>query len=289
MSHAALDAAVDRALASLRARDTAEPQALFLLATGGATFATRLSNLERIPFGKIDGAPAAWRELTLYTGRLGELSVWLVDDAPGAAEDGGREEPGEPAWTRGFPVWLAASAGAAVLVHASAGAALPCPAPIAPGSLAFVRDHVNLSGRTPLLALGASELGPLFPDTTELHSSTLRTAALRHAAAVGVPAAEVVAACVAGPCLETPAERAFWARAGCDVAVQELANPLLAAAHAGFAALAIVCVTDAGEGASDVQGIVRRADALAAALEDLLTALAPDVAAIALAAGADEP
>ena len=49
-----------------------------------------------------------------------------------------------------------------------------------------------------------------------------------------------------------------------------------------------MCVTDSGEGASDVKGIVTRADALAASLEDVLVALAPDIAAIALASGVDE-
>lgn len=288
MSTSALDSAVERALATLKQRETAEPQALFLLATGGATLATRLTALERIPFTKIDGAPAAWRETTLYTGRLGDLSVWLVDDAPGAAEDGGREEPGEPAWARGFPVWLAAAAGASVMVHASAGFALPSAKKITPGTLAFVRDHVNFSGRTPLLALGASDLGPLFPDTSQLHHVELREAALKLAEKLGVRAAEAVAACVAGPCLETTAERLFWARAGADVAVQELQNPLIAAAHAGFAALAIVCVTDAGEGASDVKGIVTRADALAAALEDLLVGLSGEIASVAIDSGVEE-
>jgi purine-nucleoside phosphorylase len=242
----------------------------------------------RVPFAKIDGAPDAWRETTLYIGRLGELTVWLVDDAPGAAEDGGHEEPGEPAWARGFPVWLAASAGASVIVHASAGYALPSAAQVAPGTLALVRDHVNVSGRTPLLALGSSDLGPLFPDTSQLHNAELREAALKLADSMGVKAVEAVVACVAGPCLETAAERAFWARAGADVAVQELQNPLIAAAHAGFAALAIVCVTDAGEGASDVKGIVTRADALAAALEDLLLGLSGAIASVAIDSGVDE-
>jgi len=283
-----LDATIERATAWLVRRETAEPQALFLLATGGATLATRLTALERIPFAKIDGTPAAWRETTLYTGKLGQLSVWLVDDAPGAAEDGGHEEPGEPAWARGFPVWLAGAAGASVMVHASAGYALPSEKKIAPGTLAFVRDHVNFSGRTPLLALGPSDLGPLFPDTSQLHNVELREAALKLAEKLGVRAVEAVAACVAGPCLETAAERTFWARAGADVAVQELHNPLIAAAHAGFAMLGIVCVTDAGEGASDVKGIVTRADGLAAALEDVLVGLAGEIQSVAIDSGVDE-
>lgn len=283
-----LDAAVDRALTALQRREIASPQALFLLGTGGATLATRLTSLQRVPLAKVDGAPDAWRETTLYAGRLGELAVWLLDDAPGAAEEGGHEDPGEPAWARGFPVWLAAAAGASVLVHSSAGYALPSEKRVLPGTLALVRDHVNVSGRTPLLALGASELGPLFPDTSQLHDAELREVALELAKNLGVRATDAVAACVAGPCLETAAERTFWARAGADVAVQELQNPLIAAAHAGFAALAIVCVTDAGEGASDVKGIVTRSDALAAALEDLLVALSGDIAAIAIESGVDE-
>lgn len=288
MTKSLLDNSVDRALRVLRAREIVEPQALFLLATGAATLATRLERLVRVPLVKVDGTPDAWRETTLYAGNLGGLAVWLVDDAPGAAEDGGHEEPGEPAWARGFPVWLAASAGASVMIHASAGYALPSDAQIAPGTLALVRDHVNVSGRTPLMALGTSELGPLFPDTSQLHSPALRASALEITRKLGVPAVEATVACVAGPCLETAAERTFWARAGADVAVQELQNPLIAAAHAGFAALAIVCVTDAGEGATDVRGIVTRADALAAALEDLLVALSGPIAEIAIDSGVDE-
>jgi hypothetical protein len=49
-----------------------------------------------------------------------------------------------------------------------------------------------------------------------------------------------------------------------------------------------VCVTDAGEGASDVKGIVTRADALAAALEDLLLGLSGAIASVAIDSGVDE-
>jgi purine-nucleoside phosphorylase len=290
MSTCALDVAVDRAIEDLARREVAEPQALFYLGTGGAALATRVQHLERVPLARVPGVPEAWHEATLFHGLLGQLPVWLVDDAPGAAEQGGHERPGEPPWACAFPVWLASAAGAAVCVHTSAGVALPGKGGprVAPGSLALVRDHVNLSGRTPLLALGDSELGPLFPDVSQMHHAGLRAAALRRARELGLTASEAVAACVAGPALETAAERAYWARAGADVAVQELQNPLLACAHAGFAVLAVVCVTDAGEGASDVRGIVQRAETLAPALEDLVAGLASEIAVVAGEAGADD-
>jgi purine-nucleoside phosphorylase len=202
-----------------------------------------------------------------------------MEDAPGPPEHGSHQPFGEEPWVRGYPCWLAAAAGAPVCVHASAGLALARARhkPIAEGSLALVSDHINMSGRTPLIGLGDSKLGPLFPDQSRLHLESLRKTALKRAKKLGVPAVEAVAACTSGPAVETPAERAFWAKAGADVAVQGLAVPMLACAHAGLAVLAVVCVTDGGEGIADVGAIVRRADAMAPALEDLVVALAPDL------------
>ena len=80
----------------------------------------------------------------------------------------------------------------------------------------------------------------------------------------------------------------FWARAGADVAVQDLATPLLACAHAGLAVLSIVCVTDEGEGIGDVASMVMRADQMAPALEDLIVALAPDLQRAANELGVEE-
>ncbi len=290
MTASQLDAAVDAVLEELGRRGTRAPQVLLLLGTGTGTLATRLEEPERVPLGKVAGVPAPWREATLHTGRLGEADAWLIEDAPGAADQGNLDQAGDAPWMRAFPVWLAAAAGASACVHTSAGVALARGGQAAspPGTLALVRDHLNLSGRTPLLALGDSQLGPLFPDTSRLHHEGLRSAALAHARRLGVPAAEAIAACVAGPSFETPAERAFWARAGADVAVQDLQNPLLAAAHASLALLACVCVTDAGEAGVDVRSIVQHAEKLAPALEDLILCLAPDLLAVAAAAGVEE-
>ena len=64
--------------------------------------------------------------------------------------------------------------------------------------------------------------------------------------------------------------------------------PLLAAAHSGLAMLAIVCVTDAGQGIDDVGAIVQNADKMAPALEDLVASLAPDLAKAANELGVEE-
>jgi purine-nucleoside phosphorylase len=176
-----------------------------------------------------------------------------------------------------MPVWLAAAAGALACVHTSAGSALGVQPPRVPCQ-GVLRDHVNFSGATPLLGLGESRLGPLFPDLSHLHHAGLRAAALERAEALGIPAWEAIAACTLGPALETRAERAMLAHLGADVSVPDLATPLLAAGHAGLAVLALVAVTDAHADGADVRSVLQAASVLQPALEDLLLALGPDLA-----------
>ncbi|MFN0008950.1 MAG: hypothetical protein ACKVXR_13695 [Planctomycetota bacterium] len=269
-----LDAAVRTSLAGL-ARIPA-PRALFLLGTGAGLLPLRLENASRTSLAGVPGVPEAWRGVDLHAGKLGGLACWILEDAPGPPDRGALPAADEPAWVRGFPCWLAAQAGAAVLVHSSAGATLVERIP--PESLALLSDHLNLSGRTPLLGLSASKLGPLFPDLMRFHHADLRARALEIARGIGLAAHEAVAAASPGPALETPAERRFFARAGADVVVQGLEGTLLAGAHAGLAALAIVCVTDRGEGEVDLRQIVEAAERIAPGLEDLLVRLAPEIA-----------
>jgi purine-nucleoside phosphorylase len=277
ISECSLDAAVLPAIAELEKRGAPRPDVLFFLGTGVGMLGASLESAARFPLARLGTTPAAWRDVMLHSGGFAGSSVWLVEDAAGPQEQGTHAPIDEPPWVRGFPCWLAASAGATLCVHTAAGSALRAEdrATIEPGSLALVRDHINVSGRTPLLGLGTSKLGPLFPDTSRLHHAGLRAIAARIGRGLGLPVTEAVAACTPGPALDTPAERRWWSRAGAGVAVQDLATPYLACAHAGLALLSIVAVTDSGEGIGDMAGIVREAHRLAPALEDLLKAVAP--------------
>lgn len=292
MSRTDLDTSVDTAARALAQRGLPEPDALFLLGTGLGLLPGQLEGAKRLPLTRLAGMPDAWRERVLHAGRIGGAAVWLLEDAPGTPEHG-NESPSvrEERWTRAFPVWLAAACGAGVLVHTSAGLALPAlegEPPFAHGALAVARDHINTSGRTPLMGLGESKLGPLFPDQTRTHNPLLRARALEVAEERGIPAAEAVVACTLGPAQETPAERRWLARAGAQVAVQDLADPLIAAAHAGLVTLCLVCVTDAGEGTGDIARMVASADRLAPGLEEICAAIGPDIARVAEAQYVEE-
>ena len=272
------DERVFGAAAGLAERGVPGPHALFLLGTGTGVLPGRLENGRRIPLSHAPGVPASWSEALLHYGELESLPVWLIEDAPEDAPDG------EPPWAAAFPVWLAAAAGAVSLVHTAAGSALDLGADsLALGTLALVSDHLNLSGATPLVGLGKTRLGPMFPDQTQLHDRRLRAQALAIAARLGLAAREVVAVGTLGPAIETPAERRWFAHAGGAVAVQRLATTLLAAAHAGLGALCVVAVTHAGDGPVDIARTASISAELAPALDDLLAELARHVVSAALA------
>lgn len=277
MSASPLDESAWSASKELRGRGAPDPDVLLLMATGVGLLPGAFQARFELPLEGISGVPRAWRGLTLRAGDLEGATFWLLDDAP--SDDGAGDAA---AWERAFPVWLAATSGASLCVHTSAGTALGPDAAAARGRIAVLRDHLNLSGGSPLLGLGESRLGPLFPDQSRTHHAGLRSIALRTAERLGLGALEGVAACTAGPAIETPAERDWYHRAGADLAVQELAAPLIAAAHAGLSCLALVALISGDrERGADVAGLIESAQALAPGLEDLLRELAPDLARVA--------
>ncbi|MFT5288524.1 MAG: purine nucleoside phosphorylase [Planctomycetota bacterium] len=274
-----LDMEVRRLGAALTDRGVKAPEALLWLATGEGQLPDALANHLEVPLGELD-APAPWSDCTLHVGRLSELSVWLIEDLSGEPD----ASVGTAPWIHGLPAWLAARAGASLALHTTAGSALTSTtemgklevrAPV--GGFGLVRDHINLSGLTPLLGLGSSRLGPLFPDVTALHHLGLRRRAMARAEELGIVTAEVIAACTTGPALETPAERRLYGGAGADVAIQSLQWPLLACAHAGLGLLSIVAISDANDGPADVPSLVEAAGVQARTLEDFILSLVPDL------------
>jgi purine-nucleoside phosphorylase len=294
MSDCLLDAGVERALAALEQRALPAPGVLLFPGTGLGGLPARLHRARSIRLGELDGVPPEWSQLVLHTGEWQGGTVWMLEDAPGNPELGNQLEESRPAWVAGFPLWLAAAAGAGIAVHTSAGAALAQSTGTAaeqaaqPGEIGIVRDHINFSGSSPLVGLSHSRLGPLFPDQTLLFDTTLVREARQHSLRLGIPAREVIAACVAGPALETPAERRFWSRAGAQVSVQGLANCAHAAAHCGLGMLELVAVTDAGEGVLNMAGMVQRANEIGPRIEELIVALMPALHEAAAAAGREE-
>ena len=81
-----------------------------MLGTGLGTLPGKLVRAKSVQLEGIPGVPAAWAHQELRAGEIDGHGVWMLEDAPGEPELGGSPSTTEPAWVRGFPVWLAARA-----------------------------------------------------------------------------------------------------------------------------------------------------------------------------------
>ena len=138
---------------------------------------------------------------------------------------------------------------------------------LATGSLMVVEDHLNLTGRSPIV-------GPDFVDMTDAYSPTLRAFALSapDPAASVVSAGPGVYAQLPGPQFETPAEIRMLRTAGADVVGMSMALETIAARQSGAAVLGLALVTNPAA-ASDATIDV-------ATITDVGAAAVPAVAAV---------
>ncbi|MGH9118655.1 MAG: purine-nucleoside phosphorylase [Acidimicrobiales bacterium] len=142
-------------------------------------------------------------------------------------------------------VRAATAAGAGTVVLTNAAGALD--ASLAVGQPVLIRDHINLTGRSPLS--GPEPPAPYpsrFHDVTDLYSRRLRAIALDAEPAL----AEGVYAALNGPHYETPAEIGMLRALGADLVGMSTAMEAIAAHHAGAEVLALSLVTNLAAGVS---------------------------------------
>lgn len=147
-----------------------------------------------------------------------------------------------------FGVRVAAVAGcrAVLLTNAAGGVGEG----LQPGDLVALKDHLNLTGRNPLVGPNDERLGPRFPDMSEVYSATLRNRIREAFEAVGVAYREGVYAWLLGPSYETPAEIQMVKRIGGDLVGMSTVPEAIALRHMGVDVAGISLVTNLAAGIS---------------------------------------
>jgi purine-nucleoside phosphorylase len=118
------------------------------------------------------------------------------------------------------------------------------------GALMVVSDHINLTGRTPLLGPNADEIGPRFTDLTDVWSPRLRERLRAAFDAEAVPFEEGVYIGLLGPTYETPAEVRMLRTLGADAVGMSTVLEAIACRWAGIEVCGVSLVTNAGAGYS---------------------------------------
>jgi purine-nucleoside phosphorylase len=144
------------------------------------------------------------------------------------------------------------------------------------GDPVLIRDHINLTGRSPLTGPPPPDgYPPRFVDLTDLYSARLR----RRAREADPSLKEGVYAALPGPHYETPAEVLAIRSLGADLVGMSTALEAIAARHLGAEVLGISLVSNVAAGLSesrlDHREVVAAGEASAARIGHLLARVLP--------------
>lgn len=118
------------------------------------------------------------------------------------------------------------------------------------GDLMLITDHINFTGRNPLVGHNKDELGPRFPDMTFAYTPKLQQLALEKAQQLQLQLHQGIYAGVLGPSFETPAEIRMLQTLGADAVGMSTVSEVITASHMGLDVLGFSLISNKGAGLS---------------------------------------
>jgi purine-nucleoside phosphorylase len=184
---------------------------------------------------------------------------------------------GHDAATVAFPARVFGALGArALVVTNAAGGSNPS---FAAGDLMRMTDHINLTGRNPLLGHNEDALGPRFPDLSRAYDPRLAAALEEAAKQRGQTLRAGVYLQMLGPSYESPAEVRMARTMGADAVGMSTVPEVVVAAHMGMPVAGITCITNLAAGiaqhALTHQEVIEVAKAVEGKFLDLLRTFIP--------------
>ncbi|WP_077367641.1 purine-nucleoside phosphorylase [Anaerosalibacter sp. Marseille-P3206] len=120
-----------------------------------------------------------------------------------------------------------------------------------PGDLMLITDHINFTGKNPLLGKNYDELGPRFLDMSKAYDTKLMDIAKKTANDIGISLREGVYMWFSGPTYETPSEVKLASILGADAVGMSTVPEVIVARHGGMKVLGISCITNMAAGILD--------------------------------------
>ena len=269
------DTSVDQSVAIQRAVDFVShatpgfsPKVGLILGSGLGAVVDAIQIVKRFRYQDVPSFPESTVE-----GHEGELVLGELDGVPVACMRG-RVHLYEGYDPRDvvFPTRVLVRLGCSSLVVTNAAGGIN--AAFGDRELMLITDHLNLTGRNPLLGPNDDALGPRFPDMSDAYDPEYRELANDVAEELGMPIREGVYAGLLGPSYETPAEIRMLGVLGADAVGMSTVLEVIAARHMGARVLGISCISNKAAGMTDQplthEEVKAAADAMASHLSQLV-------------------
>ena len=230
------------AAAFIASRAPLQPAIAIVLGSGLGGFASQLDDAVAIPFSEI---PHFVQSTAI--GHAARLVVGTIDGVPVAVMQGRfHSYEGYTSEEVTFPVRALGRFGIRTLILTNAAGGIR--ETWEQGQLVLISDHINLTGRNPVVGPNDDRFGLRFFDMSEAYSLALRRLAQAAALEEGYVLDEGVYMGLLGPSFETPAEIRAFRILGADLVGMSTVQETIVAHHMGIEVLGISCVTNMAAG-----------------------------------------
>ncbi|RKP57118.1 purine-nucleoside phosphorylase [Cohnella endophytica] len=245
MAQATSKAMIEEAAAFIRTTTDVRPEIGLILGSGLGVLGDELEDAVTIPYEDIPHFPVSTVE-----GHAGELLIGMLQGRSVILMRGRFHmyEGYEPERTA-LPVRVMKALGVTKLLVTNAAGGVNMS--YSPGNLMLISDHINLTGRNPLIGPNDNALGVRFPDMSNAYSPRLRAIAKETVAQLGFSVQEGVYVGLMGPNYETPAEIRMLRTLGVDAVGMSTVSEVIVARHSGIEVLGISCISNMAAGILD--------------------------------------
>lgn len=233
---------INQAVTFIRSKTKLVPKYAMILGSGLGNLADELTDKVVIPYKKIPNfvySNAVGHANELVLGKLKNVPVVIMRGRIHYYE-------GYPLEQITFPVRVMKALGAQTMIVTNACGAIN--QKFKAGDLMLIKDHINLTGNSPLVGENNDQLGTRFPDLTQVYPQNLRTKVKKIAAKNKIKLVEGVYAWWTGPAYETPAEIKMIRIIGGDAVGMSTVPETIVAAHSNMPVVGISLLSNMAAG-----------------------------------------
>jgi len=244
-----------------------EPRMAMILGSGLGNLGKVMDVQAEVPYKDIPGFPVSGVQ-----GHAGKFLFGTLEGVPMVCMQGRvHYYEGFPLQDVVLPTRVMGLLGAKKLFLTNAAGGLD-PEMEAPAMM-LITDHVMLGFPNPLIGENIDELGPRFPDMSQVYDLAMSDVIRQKAKALGLPLHEGVYVQLTGPCFETPTEVKLLRMLGGGTVGMSTACEATVARHMGMKVCGISCITNQGAGIAKHPLTHQEVFEAGIALEDRMTRL----------------